>query len=43
MALLAAGAMCHDAEVVSCEATQLAEVLGRLLALALITFVFTAT
>jgi hypothetical protein len=41
-ALLAAGAQCHDAEAVSSEAAQPAQVLGRILALAMITFIFTA-
>jgi hypothetical protein len=41
-ALLAAGAQCHGAEAVSSEAAHPARVLGRLPALAMITFVFTA-
>jgi hypothetical protein len=43
VALLAAGAKRHGAEVVSSEAAQPAQVLGRLPALAPITFIFTAT
>jgi hypothetical protein len=41
-ALLAAGAQCHGAEAVSSEAAQPDQVLGRLPALAMITFIFTA-
>jgi hypothetical protein len=41
-ALLAAGAQRHGAEAVSSEAVQPAQVLGRLPALATITFIFTA-
>jgi hypothetical protein len=41
-ALLAAGAQRHGAEAVSREAAQPAQVLGRLPALATITFIFTA-
>jgi hypothetical protein len=41
-ALVAAGAQRHGAEAVSSEAAQLAQVLGRLPALATITFIFTA-
>jgi hypothetical protein len=41
-ALLAAGAQRHGAEVVSSEAAHPAQVLGRLPALATITFIFTA-
>jgi hypothetical protein len=41
-ALLAAGAQRHGAEAVSSEAAQPAQVLGRLPALAVITFIFTA-
>jgi hypothetical protein len=41
-ALIAARAQRHGAKVVSCEAAQPAQVLGRLPALATITFVFTA-
>jgi hypothetical protein len=41
-ALLAAGAQRHGAEAVSSEAAQPAQVLGRLHALATITFIFTA-
>jgi hypothetical protein len=41
-ALFAAGAQRHAAEAVSSEAAQPAQVLGRLPALATITFVFTA-
>jgi hypothetical protein len=41
-ALLAAGAQRHGAEAVSREAAQPAQVLGRLHALATITFIFTA-
>jgi hypothetical protein len=40
--LLAAGAQRHGVEAVSREAAQPAQVLGRILALATITFVFTA-
>jgi hypothetical protein len=40
-ALLAAGAQRHGAEAVSSEAAQPAQVLGRLPALAMITFIFT--
>jgi hypothetical protein len=40
---LVAGATCHDAEAVSREVAQPAQVLGRLLALAPITFIFAAT
>jgi hypothetical protein len=40
-ALLAAGAQRHGAEVVSSEVAQPALVLGRLLAIAMITFIFT--
>jgi hypothetical protein len=40
-ALIAAGAQRHGAEVVSSEAAQPAQVLGRLPALATITFIFT--
>jgi hypothetical protein len=42
-ALLATGARRHGAEAVSSEAAQPAQVLGRLPALATITFIFTAT
>jgi hypothetical protein len=42
-ALLAAGAQRHGAEAVSSEAAQPAHVLGQLLSLATITFIFTAT
>jgi hypothetical protein len=41
-ALLAAGAQHHGAETVSSEAAQPTQVLGRLPALAMITFIFTA-
>jgi hypothetical protein len=41
-ALLAVGAQRHGAEVVSSEAAHPAQVLGRLPALATITFIFTA-
>jgi hypothetical protein len=41
-ALLATGAQLHGAEAVSSEAAQPAKVLGRLSALAMITFIFTA-
>jgi hypothetical protein len=41
-ALLAAGAQRHGAETVSSEAAQPTQVLGRLPALATITFIFTA-
>jgi hypothetical protein len=41
-ALLAAGAQRHGAEAVSSEAAQPAQILGRLPALAMITFIFTA-
>jgi hypothetical protein len=41
-ALLAVGAQCHGAEAISSKAAQPAQVLGRLPALAMITFIFTA-
>jgi hypothetical protein len=41
-ALLATGTQRHSAEVVSSEAAQAAQVLGRLPALVTITFIFTA-
>jgi hypothetical protein len=41
-ALLIAGAQCHGAEAISSEAAQPVHVLGRLPALATITFIFTA-
>jgi hypothetical protein len=40
-ALLSTGTQRHGAEAVSCEAAQPAQVLGRLPALATITFIFT--
>jgi hypothetical protein len=41
-ALFAAGTQCHGAESISSEAAQPAQVLGRLPALAMIIFIFTA-